>query len=89
MNPARQPWMADALCRQVDPESFFAEKGESDVAKSAKRLCALCDVRNDCLVFALDMEGDSSEHLRFGIFAGFTPLERARMARARRERRAA
>jgi hypothetical protein len=59
------------------------------VAASAKRLCAICDVRADCLTYVLDMEGDTGQHLRFGIWAGFTPLERARMARARRERRAA
>jgi hypothetical protein len=73
MNPARQPWMERGLCREVDPEAF----------------CAICEVRADCLTYVLDMEGDTGQHLRFGIWAGFTPLERARMARARRERRAA
>ncbi len=34
----REPWQAEGICRQVDPEIFFPEKGQS--TKDAKRVCA-------------------------------------------------
>lgn len=68
-------WMDDALCLEVDPEMFFPEKGQSP--RDAKRICAKCEVREDCLLWALD------RHERMGIWGGKTAKERAGM-RARR-----
>lgn len=71
-----QPWVDRALCPETDPESFFPEKGGS--TKQAKKICALCEVRGECLEWALDREE------RFGIFGGKSERERRKIIKARR-----
>jgi WhiB family transcriptional regulator, redox-sensing transcriptional regulator len=44
-------WQERALCAQTDPEAFFPEKGGS--TREAKRVCLSCDVRSECLEYAL------------------------------------
>lgn len=44
-------WTASALCAQVDPEVWFPEKGEKNA--DAKRICARCEVREQCLAYAI------------------------------------
>ena len=69
-HPAGQPddWRDRALCAQTDPEIFFPERGESTTA--AKRVCAGCEVRAECLQEALD-RGE-----RFGVWGGLSERER-------------
>ena len=64
-------WQTDALCSQTDPEAFFPEKGGS--TREAKRVCASCDVRSDCLEYAL------ANDERFGIWGGMSERERRRL----------
>lgn len=66
-------WMSSGLCAQTDPESFFPEKGGS--VREAKAICASCDVRTDCLAYALDNEE------RFGIWGGYSERERRHLKR--------
>jgi len=66
-------WQEFALCAQTDPEAFFPEKGGS--TREAKRVCQGCDVRRECLEFAL--ENDE----RFGIWGGLSERERRRLKR--------
>lgn len=40
-----------ALCAQADPELFFPDKGGR--APEARRICAACPVRQECLDFAI------------------------------------
>ena len=61
-------WQERALCAQTDPEAFFPEKGGS--TREAKRVCLSCDVRVECLDYAL--ENDE----RFGIWGGLSERER-------------
>lgn len=68
-------WQDLALCREVDPDLFFPEKGES--TQDAKRICARCDVRAECLEYALDNDE------RYGVFGGLSQLARRRLADAR------
>jgi hypothetical protein len=70
-----EPWMAEGLCGQTDPEMFFPEKGGS--TKNAKKICAVCPVRQQCLDYAL--EGDQ----RFGIWGGLSERERRRLRAAK------
>ncbi|SFF95610.1 WhiB family transcriptional regulator [Blastococcus tunisiensis] len=70
-------WRVDALCAETDPEAFFPEKGGS--TREAKRVCAGCPVRAECLEFAL--AGDE----RFGIWGGLSERERRRVRVQRRE----
>jgi WhiB family redox-sensing transcriptional regulator len=69
-------WRESALCRQVDPELFFPEKGEP--AAPAKKVCARCEVRTDCLTEALE------RCERYGIWGGLSTRERLTLLRGRR-----
>ncbi|WP_457001292.1 WhiB family transcriptional regulator [Geodermatophilus sp. SYSU D00814] len=71
-------WRLDALCAETDPEAFFPEKGGS--TREAKRVCAGCSVRTECLEFAL------ANDERFGIWGGLSERERRRVRLERRER---
>ncbi len=64
-------WQELSLCRQVDNEIFFAEKGGS--TKEAKKICLRCEVRENCLQYAID--GDQ----HFGVWGGASERERRRM----------
>ncbi len=64
-------WQEQALCAQTDPEAFFPEKGGS--TREAKKVCLSCDVRVDCLEYALGSDE------RFGIWGGLSERERRRL----------
>jgi WhiB family redox-sensing transcriptional regulator len=64
-------WQERALCAQTDPEAFFPEKGGS--TREAKKVCLSCDVRGDCLEYAL------SNDERFGIWGGLSERERRKL----------
>ncbi len=66
-------WQTDALCAQTDPEAFFPEKGGS--TRDAKRICSGCDVRAECLDYALQNDE------RFGIWGGLSERERRKLKR--------
>ena len=66
-------WMLDARCLDADPEAFFPEKGGS--TREAKRICAACPVRDECLDYAL------ANDERFGIWGGLSERERRRVKR--------
>ena len=66
-------WQERALCAQTDPEAFFPEKGGS--TREAKRICSGCDVRAECLDYAL------ANDERFGIWGGLSERERRRLRR--------
>jgi WhiB family redox-sensing transcriptional regulator len=71
--PAEQSWQERALCSQTDPEAFFPEKGGS--TREAKRICVGCEVRDECLEYALEHDE------RFGIWGGLSERERRRLKR--------
>jgi WhiB family redox-sensing transcriptional regulator len=66
-------WQERALCAQTDPEAFFPEKGGS--TREAKRICSGCEVRAECLDYAL------AHDERFGIWGGLSERERRRLRR--------
>ena len=66
-------WQERALCAQTDPEAFFPEKGGS--TREAKKVCTSCDVRAQCLEYALTFDE------RFGIWGGLSERERRRIRR--------
>lgn len=70
-------WVDEALCTEVDiGDLFFVEKGGS--TRPAKRICAGCPVREECLDYAL--EHDEA----FGVWGGLSARERRDIARSRR-----
>lgn len=66
-------WQDDALCVQTGPEPFFPEKGGS--TREAKRICKTCDVRAQCLAYAV------LNNERFGIWGGLSERERRKLKR--------
>lgn len=48
-------WQKEANCKGVDPDLFFPGRGESK--HEAQRVCNKCDVRQECLEFALSYKG--------------------------------
>lgn len=71
--PEEDQWQERALCAQTDPEAFFPEKGGS--TREAKRICMGCEVRDECLDYAL------AHDERFGIWGGLSERERRRLKR--------
>jgi WhiB family redox-sensing transcriptional regulator len=69
--PEELMWQERALCAQTDPEAFFPEKGGS--TREAKRVCLACEVRTECLEYAL------ANDERFGIWGGLSERERRRV----------
>jgi WhiB family transcriptional regulator, redox-sensing transcriptional regulator len=72
-------WQERANCLGVDPDLFFPERGAS--TREAKEVCRGCEVRVDCLEYALA----NSE--KFGIWGGMSERERRRIRRQRAQGR--
>lgn len=71
-------WREQGSCAEVDPDLWFPDQGSSSVA--AKAVCLACDVRAECLDYAL-------EHGERGIWGGTTENQRRAIRRARDTRR--
>src|SRR5262245_63945203 len=81
-SPQARRWQERANCLGVDPDLFFPERGAS--TREAKAVCRSCEVRVDCLEYAL-AHGE-----KFGIWGGLSERERRRVRRQRAlERRTA
>ena len=65
-----------ACARVDDPDIFFPPRGSNGI--EAKRVCATCRVRDECLDYALDY-GE-----KYGIWGGLNREERAAVKRTRR-----
>ena len=66
-------WMADGLCRQVDPDLFFPDGRGAAVAiqnEKAKAVCEGCPVKAVCLEWAINT-GQSA-----GVWGGMSEDER-------------
>jgi len=72
---ADRRWQERANCLGVDPDLFFPERGAS--TREAKSVCRGCDVRLECLEYALG-HGE-----KFGIWGGLSERERRRVRRER------
>ncbi|GAB4590070.1 WhiB family transcriptional regulator [Nocardia sp. IFM 10818] len=71
---AVKTWMAEGLCAQADPDTFYPEKGgEVRHLRMALRICGDCPVRDECLEFALD------NNERYGIWGGKTVKQRRKL----------
>jgi hypothetical protein len=70
-------WRGQAACRHADPRlfDFDPETDPEGVAEPARRICADCPVRADCLSYALSLPAEDD---CAGIYGGLTPAERSR-----------
>jgi WhiB family transcriptional regulator, redox-sensing transcriptional regulator len=72
----RPGWRHQAACAETSGDLFFAETHHpryDELTRQAKRICASCTVRTDCLAYALT-RGE-----RYGIWGGLDQDERARI----------
>jgi WhiB family transcriptional regulator, redox-sensing transcriptional regulator len=71
-------WRETARCKEMDPDLFFPV-GTTGPAllqiEAAKAVCRQCDVRQECLQYALDSNQE------YGIWGGLTEEERRYMRR--------
>ncbi|MFT4745419.1 MAG: WhiB family redox-sensing transcriptional regulator, partial [Nitriliruptoraceae bacterium] len=80
----RMDWRTTSACRDEDPELFFpiGTTGPAvDQMDAAKRICNTCDVREECLEFALATNQDA------GIWGGLNEDERRTLRRQRQRQR--
>lgn len=71
-----QDWWGRAACRTVDPELFFpisAQGPSLNQVMAAKAICGDCQVRQECLSFAL------STGQPHGVWGGLSADERRGM----------
>lgn len=64
-------WRMRAECLDADPEAFFPEAGSNGIG--AKRICARCEVRDECLQYAMD------NWIEDGVWGGLSLNERERL----------
>ena len=69
-----EDWASLAQCRQRQPDELFVRGAAQN---DAKRLCAGCPVRTECLAEALDNE------IEWGVWGGLTERERRAILRKR------
>jgi WhiB family redox-sensing transcriptional regulator len=75
-----EDWMEFAACSDADPALFFPDgsSGASNVAvAAAKKICEGCDVRLDCLEYAL------SNGLNVGVWGATSEGDRRKIRRQR------
>lgn len=67
-------WVDSALCAQTDPsdEVWFPGKGQS--TSTARRICRLCPVQDECRAEAL-----ADPSLTHGVWGGTTPKMRQQL----------
>jgi WhiB family redox-sensing transcriptional regulator len=63
-------WRDRGRCAEVDPDTWFPDKGHSTA--EAKRICFACEVRVECLAYALE-HGE-----RHGVWGGLSYPQRRR-----------
>lgn len=73
-------WWKKALCRDADTRLFYSRAPAA--IEAARRLCASCDVRAECLEYALPRKTEP------GVWGGMTEDERRQEKRRRSNRRA-
>lgn len=76
-------WQNKALCSALDPELFDVTGLSDTQIEIAKRVCAACDVSEQCFAYAMNLDSGKEGSM---IWAGLEPTkvskERARIARA-------
>ena len=65
-------WRLEAACRERSVRTFFPDQSDPT---TARRICARCPVRRECLEYALVT---GQEH---GVWGGTTPRERTQIRR--------
>lgn len=75
-----EDWHGEALCREMDGDIFFPERGGS--ARDARKVCARCNVQEQCLEEQLAIPTHDDDG---GIWAGTTARERRKLRKEHKE----
>lgn len=78
LTPESLDWQTEARCRETDPDAFYPEVDDPNqraTVAAAKRVCAGCPVRVECLDYAL------AHREPHGIWGGHTVVERRHLQR--------
>lgn len=74
-----EPWQDRAACLRKDPALFYPDRAVD--AAEAKVICIdECAVRDECLAYALRVEGTRGLSYRDGVWGGTVPSERHQMS---------
>jgi len=71
-DPDKNGWKGKARCKGLPPTMFFPERGQM-VPPSVRKMCAACEVREECLEFAV------LSNEQYGIWAGTSIKQRRRL----------
>ncbi len=71
----RPRWMGQAACRGQGFDAWFSTDEVGEETDAARRVCAGCPVRLECLDHALD------GGIRHGLWGGLSPSERTALNR--------
>jgi WhiB family redox-sensing transcriptional regulator len=82
---ADMDWMQDAACQGKPSKLFFPGPGQG--YEEGKRICYGCQVRQDCLNYAMVVFPQADDE--HGMWGGKTPAERRKMKRRQRKLAAA
>ncbi len=69
-------WMKAGRCAEMSPSTFFPSDGVG--VESARKICAECPVREQCLEYAL------ANRIDHGVWGGTSERQRRRILRARK-----
>lgn len=78
--PAAGDWRGRGLCVGENPDAFFPSR--NDPGSAARKVCAACTVKDDCLGYALDAD-------EFGIWGGLDQIERRNLKRRQHRKKTA
>jgi WhiB family redox-sensing transcriptional regulator len=76
---AHEGWMSLGECRQYNGDDWFPERSDLRPMAGAKRICAGCEVREQCLSYALERNEP------WGVWGGLSTPQRKRLLKARRD----
>jgi WhiB family transcriptional regulator, redox-sensing transcriptional regulator len=76
-----QSWMWDAACASADPDLFFPREQRDPRNSEAKRVCARCPVKSECLDYSFATREE------FGIWGGLDEWERRALLDQQQRRR--
>lgn len=82
--PARA-WLKAAACLGLG-DDMYPDNNVGDI-EHARRICAPCPVREECLADAMEMEGGRTAKGRHGIRAGLTGGQRRALYDALRKKK--
>ena len=82
-------WQRRAACAETGPELFFGPDDEMPGDQqaretAAKRVCARCPVRRECLEYGESLGADGRRH---GVWGGLGELDRQRYRRSQGQAR--